>query len=260
MLIEQGPGLWTEVEELAAEAAAERDLEVKEDEWEVSWLSPLDRLASLRDFLAFESHVKKGAQRRGGDVPDYWYEAPVYYKGNHRSILGPGETCPWPSYTSHLDFELELAMIVGVKGRDLDPEGAADHVFGFTVMNDFSARDIQAKEMTAWLGPAKGKDFATSLGPCIVTASEVGDQPDLAMECRVNGDTWGSARSSEMHWKWGQMLAHVSRDEVVYPGDVYGSGTPGGCCGLDIDRALKPGDVVELDIQSIGTLSNSVGR
>jgi 2-keto-4-pentenoate hydratase/2-oxohepta-3-ene-1,7-dioic acid hydratase in catechol pathway len=259
-LIEQGPEVWALVEDLAARASTKPDLAIKEAEWEVVWLCPVDRIASLRDFLAFESHVKLGAERRGSEVPPYWYEAPVYYKGNHRAIIGPDEVCPWPDYTEMLDFELELAMIVGLRGRDLEAADASSHIFGFTVMNDFSARDIQAKEMSTWLGPAKGKDFATSLGPCIVTASEVGTAPDLEMVCRVNGAEWGRARSSQMHWSWTQMLAHVSRSEDVFPGDVYGSGTPGGCCGLDLNRALSPGDIVELEIESIGTLRNPVAR
>jgi 2-keto-4-pentenoate hydratase/2-oxohepta-3-ene-1,7-dioic acid hydratase in catechol pathway len=254
-LIEHGPELWAEVRDVAEAASGMLRHEVAEGTG-ARWLCPLDRLASLRDFLAFEAHVKAGAERRGAEVPDYWYEAPVYYKGNHRAIIGPGDVCPWPSYTEHLDFELELAMIVGVGGRDIDKERAAEHIFGFTIMNDFSARDIQAREMSAWLGPAKSKDFATALGPCIVTADEVGAEPDLEMICRVNGEEWGRARSSAMQWNWADMLAHVSRAEDIYPCDVYGSGTPGGCCGLDVGRRLFGGDVVELEIEAIGALSS----
>jgi 2-keto-4-pentenoate hydratase/2-oxohepta-3-ene-1,7-dioic acid hydratase in catechol pathway len=254
-LIEAGPDQWAE----AGNVARAADSVVDESQDGFRWLCPLDKAASLRDFLAFESHVLKGAQRRESVVPDYWYSAPVYYKGNHRSLIGPDETCPWPSYTEHLDFELELAMIVGRRGRDIAEIDAASHVFGFTVMNDFSARDIQAREMTAWLGPAKGKDFATALGPCIVTADELGPEPNIEMICRVNGEEWGRAFSGEMHWNWAQMLAHVSRDEDVWPGDVYGSGTPGGCCGLDIGKKLAPGDVVELEIVGIGILRSTIG-
>jgi 2-keto-4-pentenoate hydratase/2-oxohepta-3-ene-1,7-dioic acid hydratase in catechol pathway len=257
-LIERGPQAWAEVGDAARAASDVREFEVSEERG-ARWLRPLDRLASLRDFLSFESHVKAAAERRRTEVPDYWYEAPVYYKGNHRSIIGPGEDCPWPSYTENLDFELELGMIVGVGGRDIEKDDAAKHIFGFTIMNDFSARDIQSREMTAWLGPAKGKDFATALGPCIMTADEVGAHPDLEMVCRVNGVEWGRARSGEMHWSWADMIAHVSRDEDVYPCDVYGSGTPGGCCGVDLDRRLSAGDVVELAIDGIGVLRNRLG-
>lgn len=256
-LIEAGPEMWSAVEDTARAAQGDAELAMPAD---ARLLCPLDRLSSLRDFLAFESHVRLGAMRRNRSVPEYWYEAPVYYKGNHRSIIGPGDTCPWPSYTERLDFELELAMIVGRGGRDIPRARAHEHVFGFTIMNDFSARDIQAREMSAWLGPAKGKDFATALGPCIVTADEIGAEPDLEMVCKVNGEEWGRARSSEMHWSWADMIAHVSRDEDVYPGDVYGSGTPGGCCGLDQGRALAPGAVVELGAELVGTLTNPVAR
>jgi 2-keto-4-pentenoate hydratase/2-oxohepta-3-ene-1,7-dioic acid hydratase in catechol pathway len=113
--------------------------------------------------------------------------------------------------------------------------------------------------MTAWLGPAKGKDFATAIGPCVVTADEVGAEPDLEMICRVNGEEWGRARSSDMHWRWADLISHVSESEDIYPGDVYGSGTPGGCCGVDLGRQLEPGDVVELEIEKIGLLRNMIG-
>jgi 2-keto-4-pentenoate hydratase/2-oxohepta-3-ene-1,7-dioic acid hydratase in catechol pathway len=254
-LIEAGPKMWAEVSDVARSAP---DLpEVLGDG--VGLLAPLDRVPSLRDFLAFEDHVLRGAARRNSRVPEYWYEAPIYYKGNHRAIIGPDAECPWPSYTQRMDFELELAMIVGRNGRNVSADAASSSIFGFSILNDFSARDIQAREMTAWLGPAKGKDFATALGPCIVTADEVGAEPDLDMICRVNGEEWGRSRSSKAKWKWADMIAHVSRDEEIWPGDVYGSGTPGGCCGLDLDRELQPGDVVELEIERIGSLTNTIG-
>ena len=257
-LIEGGPGTWRRANEIAASQAGDADLLV--DEQKVRWLCPLDRVESLRDFLAFEDHVKRGADRRGTTVPEYWYEAPIYYKGNHRSINGPDDECPWPGYTDYLDFELELAMIVGARGRDVSIEDAPDHIFGFTVFNDFSARDVQMKEVTAWLGPAKGKDFCNSFGPCIVTADEIGEHPDLEMICRVNGEDWGRGRSGALHWSWSDMIAHVSRSEDIYPVDIYGSGTPGGCCGLDLGRKLQPGDVVELEIEKIGVLRNRIGE
>ncbi|HWC14568.1 MAG TPA: fumarylacetoacetate hydrolase family protein [Actinomycetota bacterium] len=259
-LIEQGAEVWQEVADVARAASSVPDLQVPDDEDGFRWLCPLDRLASLRDFLAFEDHVKRGAERRGGDVPEYWYEAPIYYKGNHRALIGPDETCVWPVYTERMDFELELGMVVGRRGREVDASKAGEHIFGFTVFNDFSARDVQAREMSAWLGPAKGKDFANALGPCIVTCDDIGTEPDLAMVCRVNGEEWGRARSSDARWTWAEMIAHVSASEDIFPGDVYGSGTPGGCCGLDLDRDLQPGDVVELEIESIGVLRNVIGN
>ncbi|MEA2435353.1 MAG: hypothetical protein QOG54_2810 [Actinomycetota bacterium] len=258
-LIEQGPEVWSEVRDVARAASSLPTLLLGEEEPGLKLLCPLDQIPSLRDFLAFEDHVKRGAERRNTSVPDYWYEAPVYYKGNHRSVIGPEEECRWPAYTERLDFELELAMIVGKRGRTVKKEDASSHVFGFSILNDFSARDIQAREMSTWLGPAKGKDFASALGPCIVTLDEVEAEPDLEMTCRVNGEIWGTARSSAAHWSWAEMLSHVSDCEDIYPGDVYGSGTPGGCCGLDLGRDLKPGDIIELEIEKIGILRNRVG-
>lgn len=256
-LIAAGPERWAEVAEVARDARSSPRL--RADPRGESWLCPLDRAASLKDFLAFESHVEKGAARRHSPVPQYWYEAPVYYKGNPRALLGPGGEVTWPRYARRMDFELELAMIIGIEGRDVPAADAARHIFGFTIFNDFSARDVQSKEMSAWLGPARAKDFANALGPCIVTADEVGPEPDLLMSCRVNGQEWGRARSSEARWRWADMVAHVSECEDVYPGDVYGSGTPGGCCGLDLGRELQPGDVVDLEIERIGVLTNRIG-
>jgi 2-keto-4-pentenoate hydratase/2-oxohepta-3-ene-1,7-dioic acid hydratase in catechol pathway len=255
-LLGAGPGWWVQMADLAGRAADRPETHVDLDE--VRLLAPLFP-ESLRDFLAFEDHVRRAAARRGEEVPPYWYEAPVYYKGNPRSVIGPDDECPWPAYSSRLDLELELAMVIGRSGRDVSVADAPGHVFGFTIFNDFSARDVQAKESSTWLGPAKSKDFANALGPCIVTADEVGTEPDLEMICRVNGHEWGRARSSEARWSWAEMIAHVSAAEDVRPGDVYGSGTPGGCCGLDLGRELAPGDVVELEVESIGVLRNVIG-
>jgi 2-keto-4-pentenoate hydratase/2-oxohepta-3-ene-1,7-dioic acid hydratase in catechol pathway len=213
---------------------------------------------SLRDFLAFEDHVKAGSARRGEPVPDAWYEAPSYYKGNHRSVFGPEEEIPWPPYTDELDYELEVAAILGGRGRDLDAGRAAQLVFGYTLMNDWSARDVQRKEMAVRLGPAKGKDFATSLGPCIVTADEL-DPSTLRLTARVDGETWSDGSLGQAHWTFPQMIAHVSEGEDVWPGDVYGSGTFAGGCGLDLGRFLWPGAIVELEAEGIGVLRNRVG-
>ena len=216
-------------------------------------LAPLQP-ASLRDFLAFEDHAKAGAARRGEDLNPAWYEMPVYYKGNHRSILGPDEPLAWPSWTEKLDFELEVACVIGARGRDLTEEEAQRAIFGYTVMNDWSARDVQRSEMAMRLGPAKSKDFATSLGPCIVTADEFSPEDGLAMRARVNGETWFETAGARMHWTFPQMIAYVSRGENVFPRDVYGSGTAYGGCGLDQDRWLPRGAIVELEIDGLGTL------
>jgi 2-keto-4-pentenoate hydratase/2-oxohepta-3-ene-1,7-dioic acid hydratase in catechol pathway len=222
-------------------------------------LAPLQP-SSLRDFLAFEDHAKGGAARRHEELNPAWYRSPVYYKGNHRAIVGPDADVVWPAFSDKLDFELELACVIGSHARDLDASGAEGAIFGYTIMNDWSARDVQRDEMAMRLGPSKSKDFATSLGPCIVTADEIDPRDGLAMIARVNGETWCEASSAGMHWTFPKMIEHVSRGEDVYPGDVYGSGTPFGGCGLDLDRWLSPGDVVELEIEGIGVLRNRVVR
>jgi 2-keto-4-pentenoate hydratase/2-oxohepta-3-ene-1,7-dioic acid hydratase in catechol pathway len=220
---------------------------------DVQILAPVQP-ASLRDFLAFEDHAKAGAARRGEDLNPAWYEMPVYYKGNHRSILGPDEPLVWPSWTDKLDFETEVACILGARGRDLTEKEAERAIFGYTIMNDWSARDVQRSEMAMRLGPAKSKDFATSLGPCIVTADEFSPEAGLTMRARVNGETWFESTGARMHWSFPQMIAYVSRGEDVFPRDVYGSGTAFGGCGLDQGRWLPRGAVVELEIDGVGML------
>lgn len=220
--------------------------------------APLPNPPSLRDFFAFEAHVKAGFERRKEPMPEAWYELPVYYKGNHRSILGPTDPVVWPRYTEKLDYELELACIIGKAGRDIQQADARSYIFGYTVMNDWSARDIQVKEMSCRLGPAKGKDFATSLGPCIVTADEMGDPATLVMIARVNAEEVCRSTFGTSHWTFEQMIAYVSQDEMVYPGDVFGSGTVGGGAGFEIRRWIQPGDVVELEVPGIGILSTRV--
>jgi 2-keto-4-pentenoate hydratase/2-oxohepta-3-ene-1,7-dioic acid hydratase in catechol pathway len=220
--------------------------------------APLPNPSSLRDFIAFEDHIAATSKKRGQPIPPEWYKFPVYYKGNHRSIIGPDEALPWPLDTAKLDYELELACVIGRKGQDISERNAGDYIAGYTIMNDFSARDIQFQEMACRLGPAKGKDFATALGPCLMTPEEIVDLDALTMIARVNGEEWSRGRFGTIHWSFPQMIAHVSRGETIYPGDVFGSGTVGGGCGLELDRYLNPGDVVELEIQPIGVLRTQV--
>jgi 2-keto-4-pentenoate hydratase/2-oxohepta-3-ene-1,7-dioic acid hydratase in catechol pathway len=250
VIIEAGPPAWERVRVLAE----------RRDPMPLGPLFAPLAPASLRDFLAFEDHARAGAARRGEELNPAWRRFPVYYKGNHRSIVGPDADLEWPGFAEWLDFELEIACVLGLKGRDLDGAGAAQAVFGYTVMNDWSARDVQREEMAMRLGPAKSKDFATSLGPVLVTADEVDPGAGLRMAARVNGETWCEASSAAMHWSFPAMIAHVSRGEDVWPADVYGSGTPFGGCGLDRDRRLAPGDVVELEVEGIGVLRNRVVR
>ena len=224
----------------------------------VKLVAPIPDPPSLRDFIAFEDHIAATSKKRGQPIPPEWYKFPVYYKGNHRTIIGPDQVLPWPLDTAKLDYELELACVIGRKGRDISEREAEAYIAGYTIMNDFSARDIQFQEMACRLGPAKGKDFATALGPCLLTPDEITDIGALTMIARVNGEEWSKGRFGTIHWSFAQMVAHVSRGETIYPGDVFGSGTVGGGCGLEFDRYLKPGDVVELEIQPIGILRNQV--
>lgn len=244
----------------------------------VRLLAPLEP-ASIRDFVAFEEHVEgvsAGVEGKSHVAPE-WYEAPTFYFTNPHTVLGPGDVVS-PPVTSRLDFELELAVVVGgvdgSDGRDLDADAAREHIFGYTIMNDWSARDLQAREMKVRLGPAKGKDFGTSLGPWIVTADElerfVDDEGFLAIraEVYVNDELIGADLVSNAGWPFPEFVAYASRNSRVVPGDVLGSGTVGngGCLGELWGRngeltppPLQPGDVVRMSIEGIGDLVGAVG-
>ncbi len=241
----------------------------------VTWLAPLPQPPQLRDFLVFEEHMRmagwRGAQLRaswGGPpapgepmpIPPIWYEQPIYYKGNRFAVAGPGSTVPWPSYSRVIDYELEIACVIGAGGRDITREDAQNHIFGYTIFNDLTARDAQFREMQGPLGPAKGKDFdgANILGPVIVTADEIGDLAALTMRAQVNGETWSEGKVGSMHWSFADIIAHVSASETLHPGEVLGSGTVGGGCGLELGRFLKHGDVITLEIEGIGHLSTTI--
>jgi 2-keto-4-pentenoate hydratase/2-oxohepta-3-ene-1,7-dioic acid hydratase in catechol pathway len=225
---------------------------------EITLKAPLPRPASIRDFYAFEQHVKKGFEKRGEPMPPEWYEIPVYYKSGHWSIVGPEEDVHWPSFTERFDYELELAIVVGKKGRNIKEEQARDYIAGYTIMNDFSARDIQRKEMKVRLGPAKGKDFATGFGPFLVTPDEIGDPYKLRMTARINGELWSDGNSGSIYHSFEKMIAFASMEETLSPGDIIGSGTVGTGCGLELDRWVQPGDRIELEIEKIGILRNTV--
>jgi fumarylacetoacetate (FAA) hydrolase len=206
---------------------------------------------SIRDFFAFEEHVKNARGNRGLEVPPAWYELPVFYFSNPAAVYRDGDEVPKPSDTSMLDYELELACVIGDDGNPA----------GFTVMNDWSARDLQGKEMSVGLGPAKGKDFATSLGPELVSPDELPAGLDMRATARVNGDLRSDSRTGGMNWSWDELLAAAARNTPgLQPGDVIGSGTVGGGCILEHGdgRWLEPGDVVELEIEGIGVLRNSI--
>ena len=219
----------------------------------VRLLAPLPRPRTIRDFMTFEVHAGTAAQ-----PPAAWYEFPVYYKGNPESVIGPEDEIPWPSYSERLDYELEMGMYIGREGRDIPKERARNYIAGFTIFNDVSARDIQFKEMSVMLGPAKGKDFCNIMGPCLVTPDELDDM-DLRMTARINGEVWSEGNSGTRRYTWEDMIAWASRDETLHPGEFFGSGTVGKGCGLELNRWIKPGDVVELEIEGIGVLRNPVG-
>jgi 2-keto-4-pentenoate hydratase/2-oxohepta-3-ene-1,7-dioic acid hydratase in catechol pathway len=231
-------------------------------------LAPLPEPRQMRDCLVFEEHLKNAmaqAEKRTGikqEIPDVWYRQPIYYKSNRFSVAGPDADVVWPKYSQLMDFELELGCIVGRTGKDIPRERAFEHIFGFTIFNDFSARDAQFVEMLGRLGPAKGKDFdgGNVLGPWIVTLDEIGDPHALKMEARVNGERWGGGNSSAMHHKFPDILAHISDSETLHAGEVIGSGTVGTGSGGEMGRYLKAGDVVELEIEKIGVLRNRVVR
>jgi fumarylacetoacetate (FAA) hydrolase len=211
---------------------------------------PVRSPPSVRDFMAFEEHVRNARARRGAEVPKEWYEIPVFYFSNPAAIYGPGDEVPYPEGTNELDYELEVAAIVGGEGR----------IAGFTVMNDWSARDLQRQEVRVGLGPAKGKDFATSLGPVVVTVDEF-DGSEGELVARVNGEERSRGNLRDLHYSWERILEQARRNTVLRPGDVIGSGTVGSGCILEHgdERWLQPGDVVELEAEGIGVLHNVVG-
>lgn len=220
-------------------------------------LSPLDP-RSFRDFMAFAEHFETANRNAGREPAPVLYELPVSYLGNPQAIIGPDLEMPWPSYSQHMDYELELGVVVGTPGHDLTPEQAMDHVFGYTILNDFSARDIQLREMAGGLGPSKGKHFATAVGPWITTADEL-DAGALEMTARVNGETWSTGSSASITWSIPELIAWASAGEPLVTGALLGTGTVGGGCGLELGRQLEPGDVVELEIEGIGVLRNRLG-
>jgi fumarylacetoacetate (FAA) hydrolase len=229
----------------------------------------LPPLRSIRDFYAFEQHVRTCRGQRGLEMIPQWYEIPVFYFSNPTSIIGHGDSVVAPTGCVELDYELELAAVVGTECRDLPADDSAlDCLAGFTIYNDFSARDLQRAEMKVGLGPSKGKDFANAFGPSLIPVSDIQDRfsegrPDLEMTASRNGIVLSRGNANSMYWSWPQLLAHASRDCTLLPGDVIGSGTVGTGCILELtpEKAggwLMPGDTIELSIETIGTLQNVI--
>jgi len=248
---------------------------------DVKLLSPIPCPPQIRDCLCFEEHLVRAYEvlrkiranaepdpeaaflefeRKGlFKVPDVWYKQPIYYKGNRFSVIGTGEDVYWPSYADKLDFELEFGLFIGKAGRDISKSEARKHIFGFSIFNDISARDTQTVEMPGLLGPAKSKDFDTGnvIGPCITTADEI-DPYNLTMIARVNGEEWCRNSSSTIHWSFEDLIAYISKSETLHCGEFLGSGTVGGGSGLELERYVAPGDIVELEVEGIGVLKNRI--
>lgn len=241
---------------------------------DVRLLAPLQP-PTIRDFVTFEEHVEGVRRSIDGNagVPEAWYDAPTFYFTNPYAVIGPYDDVPVPPGSQVLDFELEVAAVIGREGRDLTPEQARDHIVGYTILNDWSARDLQSREMRVNLGPCKGKDTAATLGPYLVTADELEEHRDtdgflrLSLTAAVNGEVIGKDLLSNMSWTFEEMVAYASRGTVVRPGDVLGSGTcgNGGCLaelwgvrGRQDPPPLQPGDIVTLTVEGLGSTSNTV--
>ena len=240
----------------------------------VKLLAPLPVPESIRDCSVFEQHLKNAAKFMAGSksapgqegglasVPPLWYRQPPYYKGNRFSVIGPQQDIIWPPSCERLDFELEVAIVIGRQGRDIPRARAHEYIFGYMIFNDMSARDFQALDMQQRLGPAKGKDFDTGnvMGPWLVTRDEIADPYALTMAARLNGEHIGGGSTADMYHKWDAIIEFISRDETLYPGEVIGSGTVGGGTLFEHGRALRPGDVIEFEVTGLGTLRNRVVR
>lgn len=234
---------------------------------EVALKAPLPNPKSVRDFYAFEQHVKTARENRGLEMIPEWYEIPVFYFTNHLAIKGPEEEIRRPQACEWLDYELEIACVIGKECRNIKAEDAEEYIFGFFIMNDWSARDLQRQEMKVGLGPAKGKDFATSFGPYLLTKDELERQKaekgyDLEMVARVNGKELSKGNMKDLFYSFGEMIERASAGTTLYPGEVLGSGTVGTGCilelGTDVHRWLEPGDEVELEITGLGVLKNKI--
>jgi len=235
---------------------------------EVRIRPPITHPPIIRDFYAFEDHVKGARARRGLQMPEEWYEFPAFYYSNPAMLYGQNDQIPYPSYTKTLDYELEVACIIGKSGINIREEEAETHIAGYTIMNDWSARDIQQPEMKIGLGPAKAKDFATSLGPWLVTPDELQDKKigsgkfDLQMKATINGKQLSDGNMNKMHWTFPQMIARASQSVELRVGEIFGSGTVGTGSLLELGQEvhpwLKPGDRVELEVERLGVLRNRI--
>lgn len=235
---------------------------------EVKLGPPAHRPPSFRDFFSFEMHVANARRNRGAEVPAQWYEIPVFYFSNPTAFLGHNEPLNYPWYSQQLDLEQEVGIIIGKSGKNIPAEQAHEYIAGFMILNDWSARDVQMQEMAVGLGPAKGKDFATSIGPYLVTPDELADrlQPDgrynLETVWKLNGQEKYRNNLSTQHWTFGQCIERASQNVWLRRGDVIGSGTVGNGCLLEEgerrERYLQVGDIITIEIERLGTLQTQV--
>jgi len=224
----------------------------------VRLLVPL-RPTRLRDCIAFETHLRNfDKDLMEKDTSAAFYRIPTYYKGNPSTVFATGDEIRWPDYSKKWDYELELGVVIGRSGVDVPQSEAESHIYGLMCLNDWSCRDVLKDEIAIGLGPNKSKDFATSIGPWLVTMDEIDNLYDLKMEARVNGETWSTGNTGDIYWKFGQIIARMSDSEPLIPGEVFGSGTVAFGCGLELGRYLGPGDEVELEISGLGVLRNTL--
>jgi 2-keto-4-pentenoate hydratase/2-oxohepta-3-ene-1,7-dioic acid hydratase in catechol pathway len=224
---------------------------------DVRLLAPLPRPNSLRDFLVFEEHLVNGLRRAGRppELPPDWYRLPAHYKGNPDAIYGPDDLVPYPAYTNKLDYELEICAVVGRPGRRIAAAEAGAHIVGYTLYNDWSARDIQRREQSVGIGPGISKDLGSSIGPCIATPDEF-DRAVSTLQARVDGEVWSTGTLANMHFSFEDIIEYISMEAEIQPGDLLGSGTIGNGCGMEMGRYLEPGMTVELEAEGIGILRN----
>ncbi len=227
---------------------------------EVKLLAPVPKPPSLRVFSAFEAPVRRSFERLREPMPAAWYEMPVYVAGGHNHVIGTETDARWPAFTEEFDYELGLAVVVGKSGANVTLDDARSYIAGFTVINDFRARDIERRETSVHVGPAKAKNWCTALGPWLVTPDEIVDPYSLHMTARINGELWSDANSSSIYWTFEQMIALLTREDAIRPGDVLGSGAVGKGSGRELNRWVQPGDVIELEIEKVGLLRNRVVR
>ena len=251
-LIDGGPELWDVARKILAdppESSVIHDARLR---------APLPRPLRFRDACLFLEHLQVSFEKAGLPFCEEFRQQIIYYNGDNLHVFGPDEDIPWPRDSEDRDYELEWACIIGKPGANVSAEAARDHIFGYTILNDWSARDLQMPFMKAQLGPGGGKDFANSLGPCIVTTDEIGDPYALRMTAKVNGDLWSDGSTSTMHHSFEDAVHRLSIDRPLVAGEIIGSGTVLSGCGFELGRQIAIGDLVELEIEGIGCLRNRV--